>query len=229
MEAVDRVNEGAGIRDTQRRRWVGTGCGIAAVLACAPALAALPLTPPQMRGPFYPATLPLDRDNDLVTMAGRPGVAYGTILDIAGHVVDAAGKPIDAVRLEIWQVNGHGRYHHPDDDSDLPVDPNFQGFGSTVSDANGAYRFRTVRPLPYPGRAPHVHFAVKVPGQQTFYTQMYLRGAPENATDFLLNGIEDRRARQLLVVRLEPSPNPGSALLGRFDIVLGITPANGKP
>ena len=229
VEAPNKTITGGGIEDPHRRRWLRRGGSFAAALTCPPVLAAGVVTPPQMRGPFYPATLPLDRDNDLVTVTGRPGLAYGTLLDVAGRVTDPDDIPIDGVALEIWQVNGHGRYHHPDDGSDLPWDPHFQGFGSTSTDRNGAYRFRTVRPLPYPGRAPHVHFAVKVPGERTFYTQMYLDGAPENATDFLLNSVQDRRARQSLIVRLEPSPNRGSALLGRFDIVLGVTPVNGRP
>ena len=160
------------------------------------ALAELLATPAQMEGPFYPLTLPLDRDNDLVTVAGRSGRAKGTILDVAGRILDTGGKPVAGVKIEIWQVNGFGRYHHPHDDSDLPMDPNFQGYGETVSDAEGGYRFRTVKPVAYPGRAPHIHFALTGPGFGPFYTQMYLAGAPENARDFLLRNVTDRKARE---------------------------------
>ena len=174
-----------------------------------------------MQGPFYPLTLPLDRDNDLASVAGRTGRAKGTLLDIAGRVLDTDGKPVRGVKVEIWEVNGYGRYHHPHDDSDLPIDPYFQGFGETVSDAEGGYRFRTVKPVAYPGRAPHVHFALSGPGFGPFYTQMYLAGAPENARDFLLRGVTDRKAREALIVTLEPSPASDGELSGRFDIVLG--------
>lgn len=202
-----------------RRRIVLTGA--AGLLLPRMAQAARVVTPAQMQGPFYPLELPLDRDNDLTTVAGRTGTAHGVITDVAGRVVDLAGRAVAGVKVEIWQVNGHGRYHHPDDDSDRPVDPHFQGYGTTVTDRAGAYRFRTVKPLAYPGRAPHIHFALTGPGFGPFYTQMYLADAPENATDFLLSRVHDRASRDMLLVGLAPSSQPGSALAGRFDIVLG--------
>ena len=182
-------------------------------------------TPPQMQGPFYPLTLPLDQDNDLVQVAGRQGLAHGVITEVAGRVLDPAGQPIRGARIEIWQANGHGRYHHPDDDSPAPVDPLFQGFGHTVTDTQGAYHFRTIRPVAYPGRAPHIHFAVVLAGGRTFHTQMYVAGEPANRSDFLLNAIQDRRQREALIVPLHPSSTGNSRLAGRFDIVLGP----GKP
>lgn len=205
---------------SQRRR---LALGAVAGLVILPGLAqaARITTPAQVQGPFYPPVLPLDLDNDLTVVAGRSGIAHGVVTDVAGRVLDLAGRAVGGVKLEIWQVNGYGRYHHPDDTSDRPVDPNFQGFGSTVTDRDGAYRFRTVKPLAYPGRAPHIHFALTGPGFGPFYTQMYLAGAPENATDFLLSRVHDRAARDMLLVGLAPSTLPGSALAGRFDIVLG--------
>lgn len=203
------------------RRRIAGAFAIAQLAGVRCALAELVATPAQMQGPFYPVTLPLERDNDLVTIAGRNGKAHGTITDVAGRVLDTDGKPVAGVKIEIWQVNGYGRYHHPDDDSDLPVDPNFQGYGETVSNADGGYRFRTVKPVAYPGRAPHIHFALTGRGFGPFYTQMYLAGAPENAGDFLLRRVTDRRLRDALIVALEPSPNAGSELAGRFDVVLG--------
>lgn len=205
-----------------RRRIAGaTALAIAQLPGIRCALAELVATPAQMQGPFYPVTLPLDRDNDLVSVAGRSGKAHGTITDIAGRVLDTDGKPVAGVKIEIWQVNGYGRYHHPDDDSDKPVDPNFQGYGETISDADGGYRFRTVKPVAYPGRAPHVHFALTGRDFGPFYTQMYLAGAAENAGDFLLRRVTDRRLREALIVALELSPNAGSELAARFDVVLG--------
>jgi protocatechuate 3,4-dioxygenase, beta subunit len=205
-----------------RRHVIGAAGVVLAQLAGARlALAELLATPAQVAGPFYPLTLPLDRDNDLVSVAGRSGRAKGTILDVAGRVLDTSGKPVAGVRIEIWQVNGFGRYHHPDDDSDLPMDPDFQGFGETVSDTGGAYRFRTVKPVAYPGRAPHIHFAVSGPGFGPFYTQMYLAGAPENSRDFVLRTVTDRKSRESLIVTLERAPDPDGELAGRFDLVLG--------
>jgi protocatechuate 3,4-dioxygenase beta subunit len=213
-----------------RRRLIGAAALTLFPLAgVRPARAERIVTPAQMRGPFYPLALPLDRDNDLVTVEGRSGRAAGTILDVGGRILDPAGAPVAGIRIEIWQVNGYGRYHHPDDDRDLPIDPDFQGYGATVSDADGRYRFRTVRPVAYPGRAPHIHFALGGPGFGPFYTQMYLAGAPENARDFLLRGVTDRAARESLIVTLAPSPDPASELAGRFDIVLGSALLSGRP
>ena len=194
---------------------------IGTLLAGTQTLAAPMPTPHQMRGPFYPLTLPLDRDNDLVQVAGRHGLAHGVVTELAGVVLDQTGQPVRGARVEIWQVNGHGRYHHPDDDSPAPIDPFFQGFGQTRTDERGAYRFRTIRPVAYPGRAPHIHFAVTPVGANVFYTQMYVAGEPENASDFLLDAIRDPRQREALIVPLRPSSTGHSRLTGRFDIVLG--------
>lgn len=208
--------------------------GVAATMAFAGvgirgALAELAATPAQMRGPFYPLALPLDRDNDLVTVDGYDGVAHGVITHVCGRILDTSGRPLAGLTVEIWQVNGHGRYHHPGDDQDRPYDPGFQGYGQTVTDANGAYRFRTVRPVAYPGRAPHIHFALGRPSGSRFYTQMYIAGAPENETDFLLTRVAPGPARDALVVPLERSPDALAALAGRFDIVLGATPVTREP
>lgn len=206
--------------NSHRRRLLQASAGLAAG-AVLPAWAAkLVPTPAQMPGPFYPLSFPLDQDNDLVTVKGRSGVAHGEITNVGGRILDASGKPQAGVRIEIWQVNGYGRYHHPGDDSDKPVDPDFQGYGTALSDAGGVYRFRTVKPLAYPGRAPHIHFALSRQDFGTFTTQMYVAGAPENERDFLLARIRDRKARQSLIVPLSALPGSGGELAGEFNVVL---------
>jgi protocatechuate 3,4-dioxygenase beta subunit len=215
--------------DTVRRRLVVSGCSLATGFPLRAAWAGRLATPAQAQGPFYPLALPLDRDNDLVTVSGLPGRARGVVTDVAGRIADPDGRPLRGVRVEIWQVNAFGRYHHPHDDQDRPVDPHFQGYGSTVTDDAGGYRFRTIRPVAYPGRAPHIHFAVTGPGWGPFHTQMYVAGAPENATDFLLNSVRDRSARESLIVRLGPSPNAGSTLAGVFEIVMGSALLSSRP
>lgn len=206
------------VRNLRRRRLL-QAAGAVAASAALPAWAEdLVATPRQMEGPFYPLEFPLDRDNDLVTVQGRSGKAFGEITNVGGRVLDTSGKPLAGVRIEIWQVNGYGRYHHPGDASDRPLDPNFQGYGTVVTGEDGGYRFRTVKPLPYPGRAPHIHFALRRSDFGSFTTQMYLAGAPENERDFLLSRIHDRRARDSLLVALKPAPS--GELAGRFDIVL---------
>ncbi|MFN0039696.1 MAG: intradiol ring-cleavage dioxygenase [Burkholderiales bacterium] len=205
----------------QIRRRILESAGVLLATAALPALSAelLP-TPAQMRGPFYPSRIPLDKDNDLVRVRGRPGVAFGHIVDISGRIVDARGRPQAGVNVEIWQVNGYGRYHHEHDDQNLPLDPNFQGYGLAITDAEGAYRFRTVKPVAYPGRAPHIHFALTRQDVGTFSTQMYLAGAPENNHDFLLSRIANRKARESLIVPLTPSTANTGESSTTFDIVL---------
>lgn len=205
----------------RRRLLVGSVLGFAAALpAIRSAAAGLTLTPRQSRGPFYPARIPLDSDNDLVIVNGKAGKARGEIANIVGQVLDERGQTIDGARIEIWQCDANGRYHHPWDTRDVPLDPNFQGYGEFTTGADGAYRFRTIKPVPYPGRAPHIHFAVHVPGTQPLVTQMYVAGAPENQRDWILNSIRDVRARQSLIVSFKQHADIPGELVGSFDIVL---------
>jgi protocatechuate 3,4-dioxygenase beta subunit len=172
--------------------------------------------------------LPLDRDNDLVAVSGRSGVAKGQIAHVVGRVLDDHGQPLGRARVEIWQCDANGRYRHPGDQGGAALDPNFQGYGEFVTGADGAYRFRTIRPVPYPGRAPHIHFAVTGSGVDPLVTQLYVEGAPENARDFLLNAIPDPEARRRLIVPFVSDPTPPSGeLVTRFDIVLGSRRAAG--
>ncbi len=201
-----------------RRKWLQTSAALTAGTALPAWAAELVPTPRQMAGPFYPLEFPLDQDSDLVTVQGRNGIAHGEVTNIGGRVLDARGEPMAGVRIEIWQVNGYGRYHHEADGSDKPLDPNYQCYGTVVTGGDGAYRFRTVRPLPYPGRAPHIHFALSRPDFGGFTTQMYVAGAPENERDFLLSRIRDRRARDSLIVPLSPAGT--GELAGEFNIVL---------
>jgi protocatechuate 3,4-dioxygenase beta subunit len=131
-----------------------------AVLRALAAGALLP-TPAQTEGPFYPLNYPADSDNDLVHVAGHAEPAKGTATRVAGRILDRAGRPMAGARVEIWQCDGNGRYHNVrDGDAGRPRDDNFQGFGQTVTDQAGGYHFATIRPVPYPGRTPHIHFAV---------------------------------------------------------------------
>ncbi|MCC7547455.1 MAG: intradiol ring-cleavage dioxygenase [Burkholderiales bacterium] len=213
-----------------RRRLVGVLGGGTALACTSPALTAdLLATPRQTRGPFYPLELPLDQDNDLTVVAGNADTAKGQVLDVAGTLRDERGVPLSGVRIEIWQVNAFGRYHHPHDSQNKPWDPGFQGFGHTLTDEQGRYRFRTVRPVAYPGRAPHIHFSLGDRRFETLYTQMYIAGAPENADDFLLRRIASRRARDSLIVELVPASAGPASLQGRFDIVLGQTVLSREP
>lgn len=184
------------------------------------AWAALRPTSPQVLGPFYPVTLPADRDTDLTLVAGRDGRAQGQIIDLTGRVVDDQGAPVAGVRVEIWQANSKGRYAHPRDTSTVPLDPDFQGYGVVATDAEGRYGFRTIKPAAYPTgvgdwvRPPHIHFAVTGPSQR-LVTQMYFPGEPLNETDRLFSGAADPQG---LIAAVTPA---GDTLNAQWDIVLG--------
>jgi len=200
--------------------------GLVAAAACLglsrlAAATALPPTPAQTAGPFYPLTLPADTDNDLTHIAGREGTAKGTVTYVGGRVLDRDGRAIPGARVEIWQCDANGRYHYVRDDrAGPPLDENFQGYGQTLTDATGSYKFRTIRPVPYPGRTPHIHFAVSGPDGTRLVTQMYVAGEPQNEHDGVLLGVRDPAARARLIVPLRPAAEP-EALSGTFDIVLG--------
>jgi protocatechuate 3,4-dioxygenase beta subunit len=211
-------------RSRLERRALIVGGG--ASLLCAPlvslAAAASPLvvTPGQTEGPFYPVRFPPDMDADLVRVAGRAAQAVGQVTHIAGRVLTRRGESARGAILEIWQCDANGIYDHPDDRGQRRRDAAFQGYGRTQVDAGGRYAFRTIRPVAYPGRTPHIHFKVHAPGLGRLTTQMYVAGEPRNAGDGLLNAIRDRRARESVIVRLVPSEREAGALEGSFDIVL---------
>ncbi|MSO77802.1 MAG: intradiol ring-cleavage dioxygenase [Alphaproteobacteria bacterium] len=209
--------------DATRRRVVWTAGGLTVLGALArPSLAAGAIvTPRQTEGPFYPVSLPLDSDNDLATVAGQATQARGQVLHLFGRVRDAGGKAVGDARVEIWQCDADGRYHHPGERRGN-ADPSFQGYGQNETEGDGLWRFRTIRPVTYPGRAPHIHFAISGPGFQRLTTQMYVAGEAGNERDFVLNTVGDPKARASLIVAFEPAPEiEAGALKGNFEIVLG--------
>lgn len=217
------MQDGRGSDSIKRTRRDFLTAASAAMALCAPPLSAataLLRTPRQSLGPFYPATLPLDRDNDLVRVTGRSATARGVITHVSGRIVDDRGRPLSAALVEIWQCNAYGRYHHPRDRRNVPIDENFQGYGQFTTGDDGYYRFRTIRPVPYPGRTPHIHFAISATGIESLTTQMYVAGEPGNARDGLLNSIPDERARASLIVDLRPAAGAPDELSGAFDLVL---------
>jgi protocatechuate 3,4-dioxygenase beta subunit len=203
------------------RRLMLSGAASSLVLvALAPRVRAesLTVTPQQTEGPFYPVAIPEDADNDLVKVAGKSGDAKGTIAYVAGRVLDRNGRPIPGATVEIWQCDHQGRYMHPGDSG--PRDESFQGFGRMATDGNGGYRFRTIRPVPYTGRTPHIHFAVLAPGRKRLVTQMYVAGEAQNERDFIYRSL-DPAARRAVTVALAPrSGAEAGALAGTFDLVL---------
>lgn len=209
------------------RRTVLTGLAVSAAVPLAPKLlladSKLTLTPEQTEGPFYPKDWTGDIDNDLVLVKGEAAKAMGHVTHITGRVLDAAGGPVAGAQIEIWQCDANGIYRHPRDTNWFGVrkrDPGFQSRGRMVTDASGAYSFRTIRPVAYPGRTPHIHFKIEAKGKPALITQMYVDGDPGNARDGILNSLPERE-RASLLIKLEDADRlePG-ALAGTFDIVM---------
>jgi protocatechuate 3,4-dioxygenase beta subunit len=183
-------------------------------------------TPRQTEGPFYPDKLPLDTDNDLLIVNDAITPAIGEITWLSGRVLSASGEPLRNVTVEIWQVDKNGAYLHSRTGNREKRDANFQGFGRFVTGSNGEYVFRTIKPVAYPGRTPHIHFALKMKGQEKFTTQCYIEGEPQNERDGVLRGITDPKARASVIVPFRALPKSTiGELAARFDIVLGVTPA----
>ncbi len=207
-----------------RRRFVLTGLAATGTLMLPDGLsaqAALVATPASTAGPFYPTKFPPDIDSDLVVLCGSAARAEGTVTHVTGRVLAIDGTPIVNAMVEIWQCDAHGRYLHPGDTGGRPRDKAFQGYGRTASGRDGTYRFRTIRPVPYPGRTPHIHFAVKAPGRRELVTQMYVAGETGNARDDLYRAIRDPRQRAAVTVKLENANGiEDGALAGSFDLVL---------
>ncbi|MEP3278686.1 MAG: protocatechuate 3,4-dioxygenase [Stappiaceae bacterium] len=144
------------------------------------------MTPEQAEGPFYPRKNMrfTDQDNDLVKVASALREAGGEIILLKGRVTSPDGTPASAARIEIWQVDSNGRYLHSGESGKHPRDPNFQGFGFAIADTDGRYVFRTIKPIAYPGRAPHIHVKVFHGGME-LTTQFYIDGHPLNERDVL--------------------------------------------
>lgn len=191
-----------------------------APLAATPALGAdeLPPTPRMTEGPFYPRESPVERDNDLTRVPEAGGAAAGTVLDLTGRILDRRGRPVAGAAIEIWQCDAFGQYHLVGEPA-ASGDARFQGWGVDRADAEGRYRFRTIKPAPYPGRTPHIHFTVIAGNRRVLTSQMFVEGEAGNARDFLYRGL-GREAR-LVTMRLEDAPaESGARLRGTLDVVL---------
>ena len=185
----------------------------------------LDATPAQTVGPFYPDKLPLDTDNDLIVVNDGLTPAVGEITHLTGRILASNGEPLRNAVVEIWQCDSGGAYLHSRTGNAAKRDGNFQGFGRFLTGSTGEYYFRTIKPVPYPGRTPHVHLMVKHPGQEEFTTQCYIKGHPQNERDFVLRGVGDQKARDLLCTEFVPiKESKLGELAANFDIVLGYTP-----
>ncbi|MEU6130219.1 protocatechuate 3,4-dioxygenase subunit beta [Saccharopolyspora sp. NPDC047091] len=168
-----------------------------------------------------------EHDHDLT--AGHAGEPLGERIVVSGRVLDSGGKPVPHTLLELWQANSAGRYRHSGDRHPAPLDPNFTGVGRAMTDADGNYRFVTIKPGAYPWRnhdnawrPAHLHFSLF--GQaftQRLITQMYFPGDPLFGQDPIFNSVRDPAARERMISRFDlASTVPEWALSYKFDIVL---------
>ena len=206
---------------TRRHFAVGAAAVASVSAAKSPTLVA---TSAQDLGPFYPVIRPADHDADLTRVKGRTGTATGQPIQVLGRIVDLHGNPIRNAQIEIWQCNAAGRYAHPGDSGNpAALDPNFQGYARLATDADGQFKFRSVKPKDYDTpigrRTPHIHFDISG-HRERLVTQMYFPGEPLNDIDFLLKNADPKQSVIAEAVdRLSSDPQ---ALAFRWTVVLGV-------
>jgi len=205
------------------RRLMLAGAGVG-LLPLSPAFAVgLVPTPAQTEGPFYPAGLPADADNDLVQVRGRAAQAMGQVLHLEGRVIGADGSVRSGALVEIWQCDAQGLYDHPRQSGRDRRDQAFQGYGRMMVDAEGRYRFRTLKPVAYPGRTPHIHLKVATGDGRLLTSQFYVAGDPQNERDGIFRAaVRAPGQRERIEMKLEPAPGiETGALATQMDIVIG--------
>lgn len=224
-----RIDLASIVRPLDRRAFLGTlALGSSALAAPGAFAEELTRTPSQTEGPFYPDKLPLDTDNDLIIVNNNLTAAVGEITHLSGRLLDQNGEPLRNALIEIWQCDSNGIYIHSGDRGrgrDGKLDGNFQGFGRFLTGSTGEYYFRTIKPVVYTGRTPHIHVKVRRADKELLTTQFYIKGHPQNERDGVYRNIRDPKARDS--VTLDFRPVEGSKvgeLAARGDIVIGLTP-----
>jgi protocatechuate 3,4-dioxygenase beta subunit len=210
-----------------RRGLLRGGLAIGATALCVPGAYAeeLARTPRLTEGPFYPDKLPLDTDNDLLIVNDSLTPAAGEVTHLGGKILDATGSPVRNAVVEIWQVDNKGVYLNTNDSGHRQRDTNFQGYGRFTTSSSGEYYFRTIKPVPYTGRTPHIHVRVSKGGRELLTTQVFVNGHPQNKGDGVLGEIRDPLDRELVLVDFKPvKESKIGELSAHFDIVLGRTP-----
>jgi protocatechuate 3,4-dioxygenase beta subunit len=183
---------------------------------------ALTATARLTEGPFYPDKLPLDTDNDLLIINDSITPALGAITHLGGKLLTASGSPVRNAIIEIWQVDNNGVYLHSADGGGSRNDKNFQGYGKFMTSSKGEYYFRTIKPVPYPGRTPHIHVAVSQNGRRVLTTQLLINGHPQNDRDMVAREAGDN-IKSILVDFKPLADSKIGELTANFDIVLGST------
>jgi protocatechuate 3,4-dioxygenase beta subunit len=212
---------------TRRKLLSGLALGTAA-LGTRGAFAQAIATAVTTDGPYYPDRLPLDTDNDLIIVNDALTRAVGEIAHFGGRLLTANGSPVRNAFIEIWQADLNGSYIHTDGRNDGKIDGNFQGYGRFLTDAEGRYYFRTIKPVPYTlqgqFRAPHIHVAVSKGGKRIMATQALVKGHPANDGDLITSRIKEPAVLETLMVDYRPLPGSTlGELTANFDIRLGVT------
>jgi len=160
------------------------------------------LTPSATEGPFYPTKTMrrADVDNDLVKIMGKVQEAGGEVFHLKGRVLDKDGAPLEGLRIEIWQCDMNGKYLHPGDRQNIEFDAAFQGFGHDITGPDGAYAFRTIKPVTYPGRTPHIHIKLLDGATEILTSQFYIDGHPANDRDRIFRRLSPADAAAVSMV-----------------------------
>ena len=190
--------------------------------------AELAKTPRTTEGPFYPDKLPLDTDNDLLIITDSIDSAVGTISHVTGRVLGVDGAPLRNCLVEIWQCDNHGAYLHSGTTNAEKRDRNFQGYGRFSTDTEGRYYFRTVKPVAYPGRTPHIHFAVSRGRERLLTTQLFVKDDPGNGRDGIYQSLGD--LKDAVTAAFDPMEDSKiGELAASFEIIIGLTPEESEP
>lgn len=207
-----------------RRRFI-RNMGLSAAFFSAPGAfaEALMQTPKVGFGPFYPDHLPSDTDNDLIVINDAITPALGEVTYVTGRVLGPDGEPIRDAIVEIWQADMNGIYiHSKSGGTKTKQDKNFQGYGRFRTGETGEYLFRTLKPVAYTGRCPHIHYAVKLKGHEKWATELHIKDHPLNANDGVTRGVKNPEA---LCAEFTPIPGAKAGeLAAKFDLVMGFTP-----
>ncbi len=210
---------------TPRRQFLRHAAFTAALFTTPGLFADLLQTPKQTEGPFYPDKLPLDTDNDLLAINENLTPAVGEVTYVSGRILDAKGDPLRNAVVEIWQCDNNGAYLHSGTSNKAKADKNFQGFGRFVTGSTGEYLFRTIKPVPYPGRTPHIHYKIKRGGKELLVTQLYVKGHPGNEKDGIWKNLKAGQERDSVTVDFAPLKGAKAGeLAAKFDLVVGVTP-----
>jgi protocatechuate 3,4-dioxygenase, beta subunit len=216
----------------QRRHFLTGAAGTLLVPLAGAQTAPSPVraSPAQTLGPFYPrnaAERPTQTDADLLRVEGDRVLTKGVPIYLTGRVLDRRGQPLMNAAVEIWQCDANAVYHHPAGGAEAERDQNFQGYGSARTDAAGVFHFRTIKPIAYPGRTPHIHVRVQSPGASAFATQLYLADDPNNRRDFLFSRMSAEE-QAALTLNFEPTTAAVShplaratQMVARADLVIG--------